>query len=404
MCIRDSFNTIVVNGRTWPVLEVAPALYRFRLLNGCNSRFLNLALFQVIKDPGMGQKQKNNAKLGTELPFYQIGAEQGFLPKVVMVQTGFATTLPGDGTIPPLTPAPNLQQALLLGPAERADVIVDFRGLSNGTRIRMINTAPDAPFGGFPDVPSDPATTGQVMEFVVNHAMWNAPGSTDGTATPPQNLVLNAEPPIGNATVTRNVSLNEEMSGQVCVKVTPSGRIKVVQVFSTPLPEADIITACAAFKAVPMGPKAAKLGIVDLTNPAMPMGIPLMWEDMEGVTKTFTLQGVEVMVNVTENPSLGSTEEWDIYNFTVDAHPIHLHLVRFQVISRTPIPGMAPAPVPVGVLPWETGYKDTVIAYPGEITRVRALFDIPGLYVWHCHIVEHEDNEMMRPFVVSPSP
>jgi Putative multicopper oxidases len=108
------------------------------------------------------------------------------------------------------------------------------------------------------------------------------------------------------------------------------------------------------------------------------------------------------MVNVTENPSLGNTEEWDIYNFTVDAHPIHLHLVRFQVISRIPIPGVAPVPVPIGVLPWERGYKDTVIAYPGEITKVRALFDIPGLYVWHCHIVEHEDNEMMRPFVVSP--
>ena len=51
--------------------------------------------------------------------------------------------------------------------------------------------------------------------------------------------------------------------------------------------------------------------------------------------------------------------------------------------------------------PWETGFKDTVIAYPGEITRVKAKFDIAGLYVWHCHIVEHEDNEMMRPYVVS---
>jgi FtsP/CotA-like multicopper oxidase with cupredoxin domain len=51
--------------------------------------------------------------------------------------------------------------------------------------------------------------------------------------------------------------------------------------------------------------------------------------------------------------------------------------------------------------PWELGFKDTVIAYPGEITRVKALFDIAGLYVWHCHIVEHEDNEMMRPYVVS---
>jgi FtsP/CotA-like multicopper oxidase with cupredoxin domain len=55
--------------------------------------------------------------------------------------------------------------------------------------------------------------------------------------------------------------------------------------------------------------------------------------------------------------------------------------------------------------PWESGYKDSVIAYPGEITRVKAVFDIAGLYVWHCHIVEHEDNEMMRPYVVSsPAP
>lgn len=406
------FNTMVVNGKTWPVLEVAPALYRFRLLNGCNSRFLNLSLFEVIKNPANGQKQKEKAKFGAEFPFYQIGAEQGFLPKVVMVKTGFATILPGNGTIPAIqTPAPSPQQALLLGPAERADVIVDFRNLPNGTRIRMINTAPDAPFGGFPDVPSDPSTTGQVMEFVVNVSLNGASPTDPGGITPatsPQNLILNVEPPLGSATTSRNVSLNEEMSGQVCVKVTPSGRLRVVQVFSVPLTEAEIMTACAALNAVPMGPKAAKLGIVNLTNPAMPAGIPLMWEEeMEGEVKSFNLQsglpdgGIFRTVRVTENPGLHSIEEWDIYNFTVDAHPIHLHLVRFQVISRTPIPGAVPAPVPVGVLPWEAGYKDTVIAYPGEITKVRALFDIPGLYVWHCHIVEHEDNEMMRPFVVS---
>jgi FtsP/CotA-like multicopper oxidase with cupredoxin domain len=52
--------------------------------------------------------------------------------------------------------------------------------------------------------------------------------------------------------------------------------------------------------------------------------------------------------------------------------------------------------------PWETGFKDTVIAFPGEVTRVQARFDLAGLYVWHCHIVEHEDNEMMRPYRVLP--
>jgi FtsP/CotA-like multicopper oxidase with cupredoxin domain len=111
--------------------------------------------------------------------------------------------------------------------------------------------------------------------------------------------------------------------------------------------------------------------------------------------------GVTVkMVNVTENPTVGDTETWELYNFTEDAHPIHLHLVRFAVMNRQVIGGaIRPAE------PWESGYKDSVIAYPGEITRVKAVFDIAGLYVWHCHIVEHEDNEMMRPYVVSsPAP
>jgi FtsP/CotA-like multicopper oxidase with cupredoxin domain len=290
-----------------------------------------------------------------------------------------------------------------MGLAERADVIVDFRGLPTGTRIRMVNTAPDAPFGGFPVAPSDPNTTGQVMEFVVNTALTTA---ADANTTPPQNLLLNAEPPLGVAAATRDVSLNEEMSGQVCVKLTPSGNIRVLLTLPPPpLSEPQIIAACAAVGGFPMAPKAAKLGLVDLTDPALPLGIPLGWTDTTGASmvKTVTLQsGDQVTVNVTENPGTGATEEWDIYNFTIDAHPIHLHLVRFEVVGRTAIPGVVPAPVPVGVLPWEFGYKDTVIAYPGEITRVKAKFDIAGLYVWHCHIVEHEDNEMMRPYVVGP--
>ena len=51
---------------------------------------------------------------------------------------------------------------------------------------------------------------------------------------------------------------------------------------------------------------------------------------------------------------------------------------------------------------WESGFKDTVIAYPGEVTRIKARFDTPGTFVWHCHIVEHEDNEMMRPYRIGP--
>jgi spore coat protein A, manganese oxidase len=92
-------------------------------------------------------------------------------------------------------------------------------------------------------------------------------------------------------------------------------------------------------------------------------------------------------------------EVWEIHNFTEDAHPIHIHEVLFQVVDRQAFGGDARLPEP-----WEAGFKDTVIAYPDEVTRVRARFDLPGLYVWHCHIVEHEDHEMMRPYFIGPVP
>ena len=108
---------------------------------------------------------------------------------------------------------------------------------------------------------------------------------------------------------------------------------------------------------------------------------------------------------ITENPALNSIEVWEMYNFTEDAHPIHIHEVQFQVVNRQPFEvedGEIQLDDARGPESWEAGFKDTVIAYPGEITRVKALFDLPGLYVWHCHIVEHEDNEMMRPYCVGP--
>ena len=88
-----------------------------------------------------------------------------------------------------------------------------------------------------------------------------------------------------------------------------------------------------------------------------------------------------------------------MHNFTADAHPIHIHEVMFQVVDRQPFGGPPRPPES-----WETGYKDTVIAYPGEITRVKANFATGGLFVWHCHIVEHEDNEMMRPYFIGTPP
>ena len=113
---------------------------------------------------------------------------------------------------------------------------------------------------------------------------------------------------------------------------------------------------------------------------------------------------------VTENPAVGATEVWELYNATADAHPIHIHELTFAVLDRQDITvdeaaatvGVAEGSTPLASEPWESGFKDTVIAYPGQVTRVKLRFDNPGQFVWHCHILEHEDNEMMRPYRIGP--
>jgi FtsP/CotA-like multicopper oxidase with cupredoxin domain len=302
-------NTMVVNGRTWPSLEVEPRRYRFRCLNGCNSRFL---ILKIVTDP------LATRPASAELPFWQIGADADFLP------------------------APVQREQLLMAPAERADVIVDFTGLSVGSVIYLINEGPDEPFGGGvpgTDFPAaDPATTGQVMKFEV------VPLASRDTSQDLARLTLPAFQPLGPASNTRQVSLNEEAST---------------------VPGFD-------------GPIAVLLGTLEGSGNPVPMG----WDDP-----------------ITENPALNSIEIWEMYNFTADAHPIHIHEVTYQLVNRQPFGDAARPPES-----WEKGFKDTIIAYPGEITRVKVLFDLPGLYVWHCHIVEHEDNEMMRPYFIGPNP
>jgi FtsP/CotA-like multicopper oxidase with cupredoxin domain len=112
---------------------------------------------------------------------------------------------------------------------------------------------------------------------------------------------------------------------------------------------------------------------------------------------------------VTENPNVGETEVWEFYNTTGDAHPMHIHEVAFEVVNRQDIlvneETLEVELVPDSETPpesWETGVKDTVTALPGQVTRVKMHFTNPGQFVWHCHIVEHEDNEMMRPYRIGP--
>jgi FtsP/CotA-like multicopper oxidase with cupredoxin domain len=312
-------NAIIVNGNTWPYHTVEQRRYRFRILNGCDSRFLLLDFGSI-----------------TNVDVWQIGNEGGFLAAPVHVNAA--------------------GNRLLLGPAERADVIVDFSKVPVGNHV-LRNVGPDEPFGGGEppddfDV-ADPDTTGQIMAFRV------VPARAADPTTPPIFLVLPSVSPLGAVSTTRRLALLEELSTSF----------------------AD-------------APAETLLGTVS-GNPNVAPGVwtKRLWEDAE-----------------TENPAVNATEIWELYNATADAHPIHVHEVVFEVLNRQDIfvddgahsvrvvPGSAPLPPE----PSETGFKDTVIAYPQQVTRIRARFATPGQFVWHCHIVEHEDNEMMRPYRIGP--
>ena len=313
-------NMIMVNGNTWPFQTVERRRYRIRFLNGCQSRFLILNFANI---PGV--------------EVWQIGNEGGFLAA-------------------PVNLTANHGNQLLMGLAERADLIVDFTNVPAGNYV-LGNLGPDEPFGGgvpgidFPV--SDAGTTGQILQFRVVPAV--APDLT----TPPRFLRLPDITPLPAPTVIRPLVLLEEMS-----------------------------------TFVDDAPTEALLGTI-VGNPNVAPGIwtKRLWMDP-----------------VTDNPVVGATEVWEMYNATGDAHPMHIHEVVFEVINRQEIlvdeeahevrvmPGSTPRPRE----PWETGFKDTVIAYPGQVTRVRAQFISPGQFVWHCHIVEHEDNEMMRPYRIGP--
>lgn len=280
--------------------------------------------------------------------FYQIGTDGGYLAEPVLLND------PGNPHSP----------RLLMAPGERCDVVVDFSAYTPGTEFLLKNTA-KAPYpsGDSPD----PQTVGQVMLFRV--VPLTAP---DPSSIPPLLATVNR---LTNPSVTRVMTLNEQANEE--------------------------------------GPTAVLLNGMTYDAPA------------------------------TEYPTLGSTEMWEVVNMTADTHPIHLHLVQFQLLNRQKVNGrryemafsavnpvlggttytpVDPAPYlkgkPVPADPNERGWKDTFRMNPGEVTRILVRFspqdDSPAYafdataepgYVWHCHILEHEENDMMRPFhVVAPTP
>ena len=396
-------DVMTVNGKSWPFFEVQPRRYRFRVVNSSNARFIQAQLVQ---------SDRNHQPTTTAGPdIWQIGSDGGFLNAPTDLDAG--------------TNAPHL----FLAPAERADIIIDFSGQS-GKNFILING--QGAFAPFPSGdPPDPNTNGQIMEFRVNQNLQG----TDSTFNP-------AHP-------------------QRSLRASPIVDIKPADTHRNP-------------------DKSRQLILVEVEGDGGPLEVMLQnshWDGKREGTNTQIPGSVSNGhgISATELPRVGSTEVWQIANLTEDAHPIHIHLIQFQIVSRqnfrrddyraawdgtfpggtfngvtyapgTFIPGFGPptnyntanavgavggnlafnpfltdSPVPPGAE--EGGWKDTLKVLPFEVTTVairwaptttavnqvsagvnKYAFDPtsggPG-YVWHCHILDHEDNEMMRSFLVA---
>jgi spore coat protein A len=334
-------DVILVNGKTWPKLDVEPRKYRLRMLNGSDSRFYDMR-FEVFAQNAQIEPGK-----GAPVPVLVIGDELGLLDTPALPEL---TGRPG---------LPAVAGVLAIGPGERYDVIVDFTNLAPGARVVITNTARSP----YPDA-SLPAQklTDRLMAFDVT-------------------LPLSATP---NASVQIGTNLRP-LSGPLPIPGTLGVPVRRILLFEG---------------TDSLGRLQTMLGPVDP-------------DPLTGQVGTLTFKDP-----ITERPALNSTEIWEFYNTTVDAHPIHMHLVDFRILDRQTFTGTLTPKVnsdgsngailsnivktgaPLPVSDWEAGKKDTAKMFPGEVIRVLVSFRRRGEYVYHCHILSHEDHEMMRPYEV----
>jgi spore coat protein A, manganese oxidase len=346
---------ILVNGMGWPRLEVEAGEYRFRMLDGSDSRFYLLQL--------------DNADVKVTL----IGGDGGLLPNAITVMDGDGLQEPGE--------------QLVIAPGDRLDLVFDFSNLVEGDKVTLLNLGPAyEPFKGLHEdgslaggvEPANGTPVGEIMQFVLGAGVGVDVSVEDGTP-----LNANYQP-----FATEDVD-NTRMLG-LFEGTDEYGRI---------LPQ---------------------------------LGVAEDIIDEHGNPVSFGPLGFDAPI--TEQPLLGDTELWQIFNFTADAHPVHLHLVQFDVVERHRIGfedvdengvpddvngdgaitiGLAsdsenePLPLDdiligekIELFPSDSGAQDTSWVGPGEMIALTANFDIAGEYVWHCHILSHEDHDMMRPYLV----
>jgi spore coat protein A, manganese oxidase len=370
-------DVMTVNGKIWPKFDVEPRKYRLRMVNGCDSRYM---VVQFVKVPLDATEIPADADL---LEFTVIGTDHGYAFE------------------------PRVMTTMVFEPAARYDVIIDFAAY-DGYRIVLKNIGNDTPFDGTwsPTGPDRPGTvfqrTDRIMAFdVINAFDASVPDDFDPD-------IVRSSSDMPEPSRTRKVGLFEGKDQY--------GRLQ---------PLLGAVEPATDYRGEPI--------YWPTTDAHIAAG--LAGKQMEGTASWHD--------TTTENPALGATEEWEIWNFSEDAHPIHLHLVSFKILHRETIVwdsstevegeeervrhpdevngdgtylieqplvehdgslGMGyrvgnPTKGEEVSAPdefFQEGYKDMVIALPGEVTHIVATFSNPGHYNWHCHILSHEDHDMMR--------
>jgi FtsP/CotA-like multicopper oxidase with cupredoxin domain len=341
----------VVNGKVWPVLEVQPATYRFRVLNGSNARTYRLVL---LRDGAPALER-----------ITQIGTDHGLLR----------------------APAPVPSDGLVLASAERADLLVDFSDLSSGSELTVLNTAA-APFDGssFPAADAEGAADVEGLLPYPQVLRFRVGGEAASRRSIPRELASDFEPPAAEA-----------LAG---------ARRRAIALVERELEdEPNMLT----MRELAVAAEADDGPVVAVTDSGGTIRYRVVAAHFEDTTTFF--------------PMLGEYEVWQLINLTGDTHPIHLHLDPFQILARyairyqIPDGGIAERDLAATVMlerdpddeldhaidDNERGLKDTARVNPNEIVEIAVRFTTySGRYMYHCHILEHEDRDMMRPFVTMP--
>jgi len=416
-------DTAMVNGAPYPTLTVKEGCFRFRILNGSQGRFFHLNLYyEDSSNPGEvpfsigsnGKPDLTGAVAGP--PLYQVATEGGFLPAYVKHPNGIPCPLDLVGDPTGNTANPDDPFNLMVAPAERADIFVDFTGL-NGESFILYNDAP-APF---PDGDSrNDYFTGDPDQTAIGGAPTTQLGHGPNTRTIMKIIVDNATGAAGGPfphLKMLNMALGLNFTGGN--PGVPPQQPGLLATFNG--------THWVIPSGTPIFNKTLNEDFDDFGRLLQRGGTDQQFTNNQG-QPTF---GQGYLDSITEIVSAGAVQVWDHYNTTGDTHPWHYHLVNVQVVGRgifalnadgTPdfgnftdlnsIPGVLTPPNDN-----ELGWKETVRMNPGEITRVIMRFDLPKLpqslgnpksprtggheYVHHCHILEHEEHDMMRTLVVT---